>query len=114
MIKLPNTLQEVFDIVSKHLLKQNEKSEYCDGTCMYYGPNGSKCAAGILIPINEYNEEFEGKGWLQIINRKYVEDKFTEEICNLQRIHDLFAVCDWKDELIKFADDYNLQINFEV
>jgi len=114
MIKLPETLQEIFDIVSKHLLKQNERSEYCDGTCMYSGPNGLKCAAGVLIPHDQYKSEFEGKGWLKLVNYELVEDKFAEEICNLQRIHDLDRVERWKDELIKFADDYNLQVNFEV
>jgi len=47
MIKLPETLQEIFDIVSKHLLKQNEKSKspYMPElglNCAYRGENGWK------------------------------------------------------------------------
>jgi hypothetical protein len=35
------------------------RSEY-DGDCLYRGPDGSKCAAGVLIPDELYNPRFEG------------------------------------------------------
>lgn len=115
MIKLPDTLQEIFDIVSKHLLKQNERSGFSDESCSYRGPNGLKCAAGILIPDEEYTfDSFEGKDWGHLVQNQYVESRFEEEIIELQNIHDLERVERWKDELIKFAEHYNLQVNFEV
>ena len=81
MIKLPNTLQEVFDIVSKHLLKQNERSGFSDDSCSYRGPNGLKCAAGILIPDEEYTfDSFEGKDWSHLVQNRYVESRFSKEI----------------------------------
>jgi hypothetical protein len=115
MVKLPKTLQEVFDIVSKHLLKQNERSAFSDESCSYRGPNGLKCAAGILIPDEEYTfDSFEGKDWGHLVQNRYVESRFSEEIIELQNIHDLERVERWKDELINFANNYNLQVNFEV
>lgn len=115
MIKLPNTLQELFDIVSKHLIKQNERSGFSDESCSYRGPNGLKCAAGILIPDEEYTfDSFEGKDWGHLVQNRYVESRFSKEITELQRIHDLDRVERWKDELVEFAEHYNLQVNFEV
>lgn len=58
MIKIPDTLQELFNIVSLHLLNQGQKSAH-ETLCMYRGPNGMKCAAGVLIPDNEYNPSME-------------------------------------------------------
>ena len=44
-------IQEIFDTVSVHLLTQNEKSQESDfyRSCLYRGPNGTKCAVGCLI-----------------------------------------------------------------
>lgn len=43
--------QELFDRISKHLLKQNERSaEHIGGACRYRGDNGLKCAVGAIIP----------------------------------------------------------------
>jgi hypothetical protein len=96
-------------------LKQNERSAFSDESCSYRGPNGLKCAAGILIPDEEYTfDSFEGKDWGHLVQNGYVESRFSEQIIELQNIHDLERVERWKDELIKFANDYNLQVNFEV
>lgn len=115
MIKLLETLQEIFDTVSKHLLKQNERSGFSDDSCSYRGPNGLKCAAGVLIPDKEYTFDiFEGKDWSHLVRNQYVESRFSKEITELQQIHDCDPVKRWKDELIKFAEHYNLQVNFEV
>ena len=96
-------------------MKQNERSAFSDESCSYRGPNGLKCAAGILIPDEEYTfDSFEGKDWGHLVQNGYVESRFSEQIIELQNIHDLERVERWKDELIKFANDYNLQVNFEV
>lgn len=61
--------QETFDTVARHLFKQGKqairqppKQETEKGICLYRGPNGTKCAAGCLIPDSEYKASFEGCG----------------------------------------------------
>jgi hypothetical protein len=58
--KLSN--QEVFDRVWDHFItKKNPQSidNPEDHSCLYRGPNGKKCAAGILIPDEKYSPELE-------------------------------------------------------
>jgi len=125
MITLPDTLQEVFDIVSKHLLAQGKASvdHNSDKTtpfCMYRNPDGLKCAAGALIPDDKYNTIYEGCGWHGLVNREIIQDKFKEEIGELQQIHDLAAKQEkdiptfWKNQLANFAKNHKLQFNTEV
>lgn len=54
------SLQEIFEFVSNHLLKQNKKCMNV-GKCAYKNNNGLKCAAGCLMSENEYDHEFENK-----------------------------------------------------
>lgn len=58
--------QEIFETMVKNLMKQGRKSvvgsiDSGDETCLYRGPNGSKCAIGFLIDDLEYNESFENE-----------------------------------------------------
>ena len=122
MIKIPDTLQEVFDIVSTHLLKQVKRSmgkvlKIETETCAYRGKNEMKCAAGALIPDDQYKSVFEGSFWEDLARMEFVEPKFVEEISELQSIHDENHNDDvdyLKTKLVKFAETHNLQINFEV
>lgn len=56
------TAQEIFDKVYKHfIIDKNPRSISTTGaTCYYRGPNGEKCAVGILIDDKDYNEYMEG------------------------------------------------------
>jgi hypothetical protein len=118
MIKIPNTLQEVFNIVSAHLRTQIKRSRaYLRNdqyeSCAYRGKDGTKCAAGILIPDDQYNVGMEGIAWVSLVDDGTVEDKFTRQISELQNIHDLNIKDDIKylqKELIKFATKYNLEV----
>lgn len=123
MIKIPDTLQEVFDRVSKHLLKQKVKSVIkgqIKDTCLYRSPDGLKCAAGILIPDEEYTKEMDVHGdWLILVENELVENKFADEIAVLQEIHDYGVsgednTCydDWKNKLTEFAQNNDLICNF--
>lgn len=104
MITLPDTLQEVFNKVAIHLLTQKKKSvSATDGTCHYRGDGGLKCAAGILIPDDQYSSNMENKSWGSIICHKFVEDKFANQIQCLQNIHDVAPVSDWENDLVLFA-----------
>jgi hypothetical protein len=71
------------------------------------------CAAGILIPDNEYKPEFEKKTWRNLTQDGIVENKFSDEIRQLQMIHDNSSPRIWYDRLIKFAYEHNLKINFK-
>lgn len=112
MIKIPDTLQEIFDIVSIHLMKQYETSFLKGKTCAYRGDRGLKCAAGILIPNNEYKPEFEKKTWHTLTAEGFVENKFSDEIRQLQIIHDFECCRNWCYKLTEFAKKHNLQVNF--
>lgn len=60
------TLQEVFDIVSVHLMKQGRRSELLDESgeqieaCAYHGSDGAMCAVGCLLPPELDTTPFEG------------------------------------------------------
>ena len=55
------TEQEIFDKVYTHfVVERNPCSVSADGTCMYRGLNGAKCAVGLLIPDEQYQEGMEG------------------------------------------------------
>lgn len=61
------TLQEIFDKVSHHLLKQKARSMISSSTggsqlCAYRGSNGLCCAVGFLIPDDKYDPNMEGGG----------------------------------------------------
>lgn len=122
MIKLPNTLQEIFDVVSKHLLTQIKRSMACVHqnrleSCAYRGKNGTKCAAGILIPDDEYEPGMESNAWSTLVENGKAENKFSREINLLQLIHDENRNDDiefLKRELIGFAEKRNLTHNIEV
>lgn len=105
------TKQETFDIVVKNLRRQNAQSEE-DGSCMYRGPNGLRCAAGWLIPDDKYKEDFEGCS-VNSINVELDEvilgeghDLFLAR--ELQNVHDNNDVEYWEEEFEKVADIFDL------
>lgn len=114
------TRQEIFNIVSTHLLEQDDKSAETDEKglfrCKYRGPNGLKCAIGILIPDEEYNPEWEGK----CVNTQNLSEGMpiaaacgisradVDFARSLQHVHDLFDVCDWRNQLKLFRSSWNL------
>lgn len=55
------TDQEVFDKVIAHLRAQKCQSVDDTNQCVYRGPRGEKCAAGIFIPDDQYFPWMEGK-----------------------------------------------------
>lgn len=112
--------QLVFTDVVIHLLTQNAKSEgeKEDGnfSCMYRGPNGLKCAIGVLIPDDKYCSGIEGEPANFVRNR--LDSKYGNALISdvtflrsLQVIHDTKPVKDWKKELQKFAHEYKLTMS---
>lgn len=114
MIKIPTTLQGIFNIVSTHLLKQNARSTDCEGTCMYRGKDGTKCAAGCLIPNDQYKKQYEYCTWSTLQREGLVPSKFSDEIQELQRIHDYGSISGWPAQLKEFAKHHNLEFNCTI
>ena len=109
------TNQETFDIVTKHLLEQGCRSENED-TCLYQGPNGTKCAAGILIPDGQYDEEFENTpvmyddvsyGPVGVLLEKLGYDVYLVQA--LQYVHDQNLPKSWPQALREVANTFNLE-----
>ena len=89
--------QEIFDKVASHLITQGVQAKYLphsDGypSCAYRGENDTMCAAGCLIPDEEYNPEFEGMPWEDIgraiPSLASLTDKDHALISSLQYVHD--------------------------
>lgn len=102
-----STEQEVFDFVAHHLLTQNEKAMDVSGNCLYklkLDNKTLKCAAGCLIPDEDYQKFIEEDSWLSVIEKLSVTEKYKELILDLQHLHDNCDVTEWKmqlDELIR-------------
>lgn len=78
--------------------------------CAYRGVYGLKCAAGCLIPDEEYSPEMEGSSW-KAMPPPFITPKIHSElIYSLQRVHDHVAVEDWRDILISTATHNNLSL----
>lgn len=107
MFKLPDTEQEVFDIVSRHLITQNKKSDG-GGFCAYRNPDGLKCAAGALIPDEHYNSSLEGCSWYELVAKNKVPSDHSVIIDELQMIHDGTEPTEWEQELRTLAETFNL------
>lgn len=101
------TFQEIFDIVSLHLLTQHEKSLDSNGDCAYRGRNNTKCAIGCLISDEEYHKSMEGKLVSALKNINERQDIFLQY---LQNIHDHKPVELWYEELTDFAKINNLEM----
>lgn len=85
------TKAEVFYFVIDHLRKQgvqakNEALAFAFTSSST--PEGLKCAAGCLIPDDQYNSEFEGSCWATIAPNFPQYEKFKWMITDLQLLHD--------------------------
>lgn len=70
----PETPQEVFDIVTKHLLTQNERAADDIMRCRYRGNNGTSCAIGCLIADVHYKDAYEDKGLYSLLDSSLLPD----------------------------------------
>lgn len=92
------TPQAIFDTVTEHLFTQGRAS-ISGPNCLYRGPDGTRCAAGILIPDEIYDKSMEGATIDSIVlgiprsgstPHKFPEwfTKNVELISELQHAHD--------------------------
>lgn len=117
--------QEIYDTVRKHLLTQYAKAEdYSGGSCVYRGPNDTKCAVGCLIADEDYTEEMEGPvlgasnhpdASVQMVWKALHKKGITQHNYNLLRqlqgIHDSTDVPYWEFDLDKCAKAFKLKVN---
>ena len=107
------TKQDVFNIAANGILKQGKRS--VSGLCLYRGPNGLKCAIGMLIPDELYENHFEGNsagesGVIEALIKVGVPNtaEYADFLEHLQGVHDDHPVEDWDRELVNFAHHYDL------
>ena len=90
---------EVIDFVKRHLMKQNRNSVSEQGFCNYRGINDTKCAAGCLIPDEDYKPSMERRLWKGLIRAYNFTDSHQKLIEELQNIHDSFEVSEWAEKI---------------
>lgn len=108
-------LQEIFDTVAEHLMKQYAVSS-SNGSCMYRGEDGLMCAIGCLIKDDKYTPDIEKQGvWCPAIQNVLsasgvvVEDIYLLKLLGkLQAIHDKTPVKYWLNDLSIIAVDEGL------
>lgn len=118
------TQQELFDKIATHLLAQNKKSEADEAidledalfSCLYRGPNGTKCAVGCIIPDDEYQESWEGMSVSWIIDSRLSPTlmQYKEHLSMLsylQSIHDNYKPDVWRKVLKEAATFWKLDWN---
>jgi hypothetical protein len=115
--------QEIFDKVATHLITQGVQALRNPAgragptmVCAYRGDNGTMCAAGCLIPDEEYKSWFEGTPWgdvsYKIPSLASLTDRDHELISSLQFVHDWedswYTIDILKDRLSTVASSYGL------
>lgn len=110
------THQETFDIVVNPLRKQGCRS-LNNQCCVYKGSDGTKCAAGCLIPDRLYDPVYEGATILDKNDKARLVGRIIEEqghdlllVRRLQRVHDLYSPVDqWEREFVIVAEEFGLE-----
>ena len=105
--------QQIFEASASHLLTQMQQSKVPDGGCLYRGPNGLKCAAGIFISDEEY-PSFPERVWDEAVEHRINENNIQKYnlISDLQDIHDYTQPENWYLTLKKFGLRRELDVTF--
>lgn len=85
------TKQEAFDIVWQAFVVEKRPQSVWSGHCRYRGPNGMKCAAGLLMADELYLSDFDTKGISVDGLPSHVRNSLCESsefVQLLQTIHD--------------------------
>lgn len=103
--------QEAFNKMVQHLRAQKVKSLASDGTCLYRGPNGLKCAVGALIPDEEYRTQFEDVIASTVVQNCPSLQGIDKGLLNkMQNAHDNVRVQFWEDEFKEIAEEFDLYV----
>lgn len=111
--------QETFERVYQHLMKQGARS--CLETPRdvlvpaYYGRYGRRCAVGCLIPIGEYQEDFEAMRLEQVYTRCPSLHRWNLNLLYALRVcHDDLTPPRWKKRLATIAQDFGLRLTADL
>lgn len=108
------THEEVFMFVWRKLKGQGQKSliNEIGSKCAYRGNNGTKCAAGWLIPDSVYKKDFESLSIELIFAFPEVPQATITFIGALQQAHDYTGSLDFAPMLYKNMD--MLRLNYDL
>lgn len=102
------TKQETFDAVVTHLRKQGRKALSAHGKCAYRGSDGTKCAAGCLIPDGEYEPTIEGASVTGLCDLFVRLGHDVTLLYRLQMAHDTYLTTEWEKEFADIAKSNGL------
>lgn len=98
----PMTNQEIFDLSTRGIIAQGGPAfTLRDGAayCMYRTPEGRKCAAGQLLPDDEYEFAMENRTALAIAAFRPLFTGGLDLLSWLQNAHDAAAAAEYGDAL---------------
>lgn len=92
------TDQEAFETMVRHLRRQGKRSANANGTCLYRGPDGLRCAVGCLIPDDQYKRSLEGKA-AEFITKNVPALRHIGGwlLSEMQSVHDEFDPWQWEE-----------------
>lgn len=104
-MSVPQTQQELFDAVARHLLTQKVRSGDGPANCLYRGPDGRKCAMGIFIPDADYQPRMETVSIIVplVWDTTGLSRGLERAAQDLQAIHDSVDPGMWADNLRWYA-----------
>jgi len=70
------------------------------------------CAAGCLIPDENYDKSIENKTWENLVSEGFAPSNHQELIRSLQIVHDVYGVERWPVKLKEIAKKYNLDPSY--
>lgn len=110
MIKLPESLQEIFDIVSVKALEQGEKCMDKTGTFCNYRNENKCCFIGFVIPPDQYDPVIEGNDIKSLILDEKIQSDIPDALDALQTIHDSKNIDpkNWELHLRDYAKRFRL------
>lgn len=114
--------QAVFNKAARQIIKQGGWSADVDGSCLYRGTDGSRCAIGACIPNSLYSKKLEGLGAADLPKRILAmllprDTKRATFLTELQFTHDGNVTCAgggrvflrrWKRQMRDLAAQYGL------
>lgn len=94
------TREQVFQQGKEHLLKQGIKCAKSQGISCSYRFENLSCVGGCFISDEEYDPDFEGKLWPQLVDMDLVPtSRHLKLISDLQEIHDGNSPDKWENLL---------------
>lgn len=111
--------QQTFDTIVTHLRKQGARSSglipfggYGAGKecCLYRGPDGRMCAAGVLIPDAAYSVRMEGRNISDPDIAAAIEEAGHDLnlVDRMQGVHDFYGPGEWEHEFQRVASPQSL------